>query len=908
MRQKKYIIGAIAGIACLATVVLLYRFLSPQKPGINDLVPNNTMAIYQPENIVKELGDFYEKPLGSRLSAFGGNKKMKEWLVMLDSMVSDSYFLNSLIKGKLWMGLTQTSSKEFDFTYYLNVPQVDQPKLAKHFYELAQRKYGKVDTGHYEFNKTRINEITLGKDKFTYLMHDDFLVGSFASFLIEDVVRKINDSPTTNAFNLEPNDRLASIDNGQSFGILAVRLNKLDELIGSFFIESDDLLSKYELASLAKMNLMLGDYRLMAFGEVEQSKIDDGLLSLFEKQSPTVPRSYSYIPISSKKVIRYGISDFEAWVEALQDHNLYSTSHSEMKMTLEMDSVLDISSSVDGELMLCHLESIKAEVPEYAVIVPLKKESTLNLETLSMKKSEDSTSLVTYFDDLAVYQLSFDNFPSVFLGELSPQFDQTFSFVYDNRLFLFNNLKSVSRYLDELKGENVWTQSVKHNQFLKEQYKSSSLRVLAEIKNSWQSNINSLNKDWKDVIQKNEKSLRELQFASLDISKTNNGAFDLQTLLLLDNGIFKQDKPANRKTSYKRFGKKLVGGPFAFKHPKDGKELAVVQTEEGAVHLMDGNKKVWSKNVSSTILNDNIELIDYFNQGSAQLAFVAGNSFHILDLNGKDLKGFPLKFQHVSTISDFSVIDYDGLKNYRFSFIDQNNDIWLYDKKGKLLAPWNPKHMSSPIVESMRHVRVGDKDCFLVLEKTGLLHLYNRRGWEYKGFPIKTGLEIDSKLFFDRGNTFNTSQIIVLGKRGHLKKYDMKGELKDEIFLYKKSKKTEFSLIPEQKFRTYIIVSKDGNEVSVLDADGKMMFEAPQMSSSDVSTQYFRFSEHQQIIMINDKKQSFSYMYDFKGNLIDFLPLSSVGNVGLFFHRKNNTFSTCYNFNDKFNISNFDNL
>ena len=68
------------------------------------------------------------------------------------------------------------------------------------------------------------------------------------------------------------------------------------------------------------------------------------------------------------------------------------------------------------------------------------------------------------------------------------------------------------------------------------------------------------------------------------------------------------------------------------------------------------------------------------------------------------------------------------------------------NKSGSILDGWNPLKMEDDIVQSPFHVRVSGKDYIIIILKNGTIHVKNRRGVNYKGFPVKLNSEISNKV------------------------------------------------------------------------------------------------------------------------------------------------------------------
>ncbi|MCB0466801.1 MAG: hypothetical protein KDC64_01145 [Aequorivita sp.] len=157
---------------------------------------------------------------------------------------------------------------------------------------------------------------------------------------------------------------------------------------------------------------------------------------------------------------------------------------------------------------------------------------------------------------------------------------------------------------------------------------------------------------------------------------------------------------------------------------QNGNNNIVVQDMNNKLYFISGSGKIlWTKNLGTSILGK-IEEVEIL--GSKHIAFATKDAFNILDRNGKDAKGFPIKFKDNVT-QPLSVFDYDNNRNYRFVIV-QGKEMLLYDKNGKIVKGFNFNKAKSNIVQSPVHIRMGNKDYIVVAEESGKLNILSRVG------------------------------------------------------------------------------------------------------------------------------------------------------------------------------------
>ena len=104
------------------------------------------------------------------------------------------------------------------------------------------------------------------------------------------------------------------------------------------------------------------------------------------------------------------------------------------------------------------------------------------------------------------------------------------------------------------------------------------------------------------------------------------------------------------------------------------------------------------------------------------------------------------------------------------------------------------------------------------------------------------------------------------------------GEIGYRNQLVKEDRDSEFLLLPDQKQNDFVFISRQYNEVSVLDRSEKTLF-STRVSDENLIYQYFDFGSDRQLFAITDLNQGFCYLYDLSGNLQTTMPLESTGTI-----------------------------
>ena len=181
----------------------------------------------------------------------------------------------------------------------------------------------------------------------------------------------------------------------------------------------------------------------------------------------------------------------------------------------------------------------------------------------------------------------------------------------------------------------------------------------------------------------------------------------------------------------------ILGDPVFFSNHRSGGKDIAVQDVTNTLHLISsGGKILWSKPLNEPILGK-IQEVDILRNGKKQLAFTTTKGLHVLDRNGNAVAPFPKQFRDPIT-QPLALFDYDRNRNYRFVIV-QEEEVHMYDRKGKTVTGFGFDKAGSPIVLPPVHIRMDQKDYLLFAEQSGKLNILNRRGRE----RIKVSQEFD---------------------------------------------------------------------------------------------------------------------------------------------------------------------
>ncbi len=174
-------------------------------------------------------------------------------------------------------------------------------------------------------------------------------------------------------------------------------------------------------------------------------------------------------------------------------------------------------------------------------------------------------------------------------------------------------------------------------------------------------------------------------------------------------------------------GRPIERGPFVVRNHVNNTREVVVQDDEHTLYLLGSTGSVlWKHPLDGPILGE-VRQVDKFRNGKLQLLFNTADRLHLIDRNGKDLAGFPVKLPEDAS-APLNVFDYEGTKEYRVLLPTVGAKLLNYDLSGRAVQGWMPPSTPAPCEVPVQHLRIRAKDHLVLVDKNGGLTVLDRKG------------------------------------------------------------------------------------------------------------------------------------------------------------------------------------
>ena len=408
-------------------------------------------------------------------------------------------------------------------------------------------------------------------------------------------------------------------------------------------------------------------------------------------------------------------------------------------------------------------------------------------------------------------------------------------FKYEKFMIITENYNSLKEVKSMLINKDFWIKNLNFNKFQKQLNESHNSLLVFDINKLLPINNSSIG------------------LTSLQLSKIQNKYYMSLNLLETDteNYVVQEENSLNEYL----FKNNLSSKPHIIFSHINNKPEVIIQDEKNIVyHLSNSLEPIWSDSIEKII--SKIFVIDYYKNNKKQIVFASPNKIYGFDRKGNSLIGFPFENPSKSPIQHLNIIDYDKSKRYRIISSHRNGEIYFYDKNGKTLNGWNPILMEDELVQAPIHTRVRGKDYIIILQKNGDIYVKNRRGINYKGFPVKLDSDLTNKIHLQSSSNSAQSLLEILSDDGKLYKINLEGKIISSKDQYRNEKDAKFKMIQEASGKSPAIISYDN--YNLFKDENNINFK----NIKKLKFQFYNLSKNENFLVLTDTTIKKSYFLD----------------------------------------------
>jgi len=853
-------------------------------------IPQSAALVYEVANFGKQWGYFQKMPIAKTLDQVPAFVAIQQGLNFIKGLLGAP---QSLDEVPLTVSVHGLGEEHLGYIFYFNMHDTATQGFVEAIMTKIKRDkaYNTTFRNHAGYKLTELSKHD-GTQPLSYVKHDQYIIASCSSLLVEDVVRGL-------ASKQKPGLRdLKKTDNTQ--GSLYVNFNQLPQLLRTFVKHSQVDALNTALATLTQashFNLKLTPHHLLLSGLASNEKTSLSYLTHTLHSQTAGPMLLApYLPQNTAILQHFTFSDAEQIFAALQQYRSWPQA-GKMSAT-QGTSILThtLYPLLQGEVGHCTLSTRYDQQGDQLVFIKVRDARLFigALEGLHLLTSWSSQRLHL---PASTYQLTTDYFQHWLPGLLFPAFEAHYITQIDDYIVLANSQVGLQTWYTQYQQGQTWEHAPQQNEWLESILDRAQFSLFVDLKKVWPQVMHALKPAWQQVFETHADAFQKFRHASLQLLHEQDAGCYMSILLNHQEkhppqGPQAQQETANQQdVTPKTLAASIVFQPessiinrswLVTSHRGKGYYVLLQDALHQLYFLDPAGNLLWKKTLEGAITTDLVE-IDYYKNNKTQYLFATNQQLHLLDYHGREITRYPHPLHQPGQPVQLRVVDYNHDKNYRFLMATAQGDIYLKDKHYRSLPAWNPKALGQGFSSTPFHIRVQSKDYFLALQMNGTLQALNRKGQQYPGFPVDLKAAIQNPLLVRKGKTVDDITLVALTDTGQHICLNLAGHMQETVQLDRSEDTARFILCPNHATGSqYVIMRQDRSKVVVMDEAKNLLCELPHQAQH-LLLQYYNFGGSHQFYVLTDTDNQLTFLYDHTGKLLHDTPWHNGHEVNLLF-------------------------
>jgi hypothetical protein len=657
-------------------------------------------------------------------------------------------------------------------------------------------------------------------------------------------------------------------------------------------------------ATWTEVDLSQKTHEIMLNGFTFTDNSKNNYLNVFLNQEPLRFRMESILPAETSFFLSLNISnpkeffsDYKKYLEKAGKYYDYKNGIIAVEKSTGMNAQSFIQKHLDGEVGIVYTRA-NPSVPEENRFLVAKTKSSSNAKADLMKMlnatAKKQNRQVDYYKKRLVIdkQTSFDiykmpshNFGNVVFGSIFNTVATKYFTFIGNHLVMGDSFRSVSGFIRANVLQEVLGNDKYYRDFANNLSQKSNLYLWMAPGRSHVYFSDFLSKNLGKSLAEKIEHLRKIESIGWQFGPENGMIYN--TALIRYNPNLRE-KPQTVWQSH--LENEISTKPqFVINHNDKANKEVVVQDKENNFYLINKVGRVqWKIKLSGAIMGE-IHQIDYFKNGKLQYLFNTPEALHLIDRNGNYVDNYPVKLRAKAT-NGVAVFDYDNVRNYRFFVACNNNKIYLYDKKGRIVPGWTFGKTEHPVSRPIQHYRSDNKD-YIVFFDLNRTYILDRKG----NHRVKTRAafthSLNNDFTMEKGNGTRASRLVKTDNNGNVFYIYFNGSFeKKEIKKFSPDHYFRYEDIDADSKKDFIF--QDNNKLSVFNAKGTKMFEEVFSGMLNQPPQVYKFSSNNSKIGVVNKKENRISLFNKDGALYSGFPLEGNSRFSIgFFNSQNQQFN-----------------
>jgi hypothetical protein len=873
-------------VGVLIAIVIGLQFIKNQEssaPEIARVVPEDAALVIETTNFVSLLKSFNNKNQFKFEFA-----ELEEWdglfggAALIDSIIRVNKGLDNLLEGKkIIISGHLSANHRLDFLYAFQLENEKHLNLIKQ----AIKNLGDsaVNLRKRLYENQNLIDVTYsmpdGKQSFTYTVADGVFIFSKSKILTEAAVRRLG-----SGFSLLTNKGFQKIvETSGKNADLNIYINYKNFPLTFKNLLSDRKESFYDFfrgfASWTGLDMV---YKNDAFLMSGYTFVDDSLnqyLNSFKGQTALNNDFLSTLPGNTSAFIAFNLSNPVLWktsyIDYLQKKGAFAKRDRELqrisgKYKKDIQDLFfnNIEGAVSAVWMTKNLSSGEQDV---IGIMELSDAEQMSEELTEMYKTDSTASIIPtqQVGGLKAFPVTEPGMLSVLFGDVFSKVKANYYLIYNGKLVFAESVSALNLFLRKVKSGTRLLDSKEFIYFSKSMSSKSNIYAYIDFGNSQKVFENNLNHKYKQIYSENSNKFSKIQALAVQYGLSGDMVF---------TNFYTNFSPKFKKTNENIWEAQLDTSfsmkPTIVKNHNTGNNEIILQDNANRVVLIGASGKVlWKKQINSKIISE-IHQIDKYKNDKLQYLFNTHSHLYLVDRNGNDVEGFPIKFKSLAT-NGIAVFDYENNRDYRILVACVNKQVYLLTANGGRVDGWTFGQTKGIVHLPGQHFVDNGKDYIIFADEMNT-YIVDRRGTTRVAPKSPFPKSKTTPFFFEKGKEVKDSRFVTTGKNGDVYFIFLDGAVKKmTLGEFTENHRFEYQDIDGDGKKYFIYT--DENKLLVYNRDKSLRFDFKFENNLKNSLNLYTFNKGVKYIGVSPDGLNKVYLITPKGKVAAGFPMHGNG-------------------------------
>jgi len=681
----------------------------------------------------------------------------------------------------VFISVHKNTSGSFDFLYTFSLPDLSKESVID---DIMQKACGSSEITKREYDDAEIKNVKFSQTQnlFYYTIHKGIFSGSFSGILIEDAIRQLNSGvPITNDKSLS---KVLNTAGAKSDANFYINYKNFPEYVQTFLIPviKKNISFFSDFAGWGELDVSFKPNALLMNGYTFASDSMHQYLGIFAKQKPQQIEITQIIPANTSTFLFFGVSSFKAfnrdykfWLDSKNQLTNYTSIVEAVNKKNKINVEEEMLSWIDNEFALVITEPGKTDYSSNSFGVFRSNRITeavtkLNSLSDSIAKKEKSKSDTLNFRGFIIKEFPLSKILGALLGEAFSTIESNYFTVVEDYVVFGKTEQAMKSFISDYGSGKTLSKNNYYNEFKKENLSDEAniflYNSIARSPNLYKNFV--ADEFLKDIDDKLE-LFRKFEAVGIQLS-ADNGMF-YQNIYLKQNPVYKKETTSLWETL---LDTTITSKPaLVINHNNQTKEI-FVQDDANTIYLISNTGKIlWKRKLDEKIMSEVFQ-IDKLRNEKLQMLFNTKTKIYLVDRNGKDVDGFPIKLK-ANASAGIAVFDYENSRNYRIVLPCDDKNVYNYTENGKPADKWKFDKTDAVVKIPLQHFNISGKDYLIALDASGKVYVVNRRG-EKEIKPKEKVFAFKNNFFVETGKDLSSTYIITCDSLGNVQKLSLNNE------------------------------------------------------------------------------------------------------------------------------------